>query len=243
MIVVGGSVISKLRPCCFAGVALVLCVLLWGAQGVAAQDSGAACPDAFSEAEGHYLNGRFTQAVELLRTCLDQEQPSGDGAVPIYRLLALAYLYDGKDAEARQAVYGLLERVPDYISDPVQDPPSYASLVDSVREERLAAEHEPSTDEQGPEPEPVETAPVEPQPADGTPAAAQQDDDATSSETDETRPPSQEQPPPPILPPDESLSGGEEAPSRLPLRGPKRWLMATGGAAVIFTAVALALGG
>lgn len=240
----------QLPSCRAAGTALVLGILFWSACAgtVMAQETGAACPEAYSEAESHYLNGRFGQAVELLRGCLDQEQPSGEGSVRIYRLLALAYLYDGEDGAARQAVHGLLERVPDYTPDPVQDPPSYASLVASVREERVAAEPEPPADERAPEPEQGETPQDEPQtdapqPADEAPVAAPRDDDESPAEADETTPPSQEEPPPPFLPPDESLTGGEDAPSRPPLNGPKRWLMVTGGAAVVFTAVALALGG
>ncbi len=185
----------------FAGGALLAALILGSAPDAAAQPREK-CTQERQEAENHYLEGRFAEAVALLQTCLRRETLFLDEAVAVYRLLGLAHLNGGEPEQAQAAVADLLDLVPTYEADPVQDPPSYTALVNLAREERRAAEEQRAAEERRAEAEPPQIAPPEP-----------------------------------------PVTAAEERPPPSALRGAKTWLLATGGAVVVFTAVALTLAG
>ena len=169
-------------------------------------------------AENRYLEGFFDEAIALLQPCLGRPDLAVDEAVQIYRLISLAHMNKGDLDQAQQTVRDLLGTVPTYQADPVQDPPSYVTMVTVVRQE-IQAQAQPAPEEPVEEPE-------------AEPPAAQPDARAA---------------PPPLLRPDEQVSppivSRRAEPRRRVLRTPRSWLLATGGAVVVVAAVALAFGG
>lgn len=111
--------------------AVLLCI---GATDALAQ-SVEPCREEVERAEEHYRDGDFEEAERLLVPCLDQALMSDSVAVRGYRILAQAKLQTGDIAGARRAVLRVFARNPGYRSDPVQDPPAYQALVETVRQQ------------------------------------------------------------------------------------------------------------
>ncbi|MFQ5570424.1 MAG: tol-pal system YbgF family protein [Rhodothermales bacterium] len=172
------------------------------------------CTQEWTAAETHYLEGRFDDAIRLLQTCLDRETLFIQEAVKVYRLLTLAHLNKGDMEQARLSLRSLLKVVPDYTADPVQDPPTYTTLVDLVKEE-IQQEVLAATPVE--EEEPREELEVQPE-------------DLTDPDEEETIPP--------VVVPIE-----QPAQPKKGKRTPKSWLLGTGGAIVLVTAAVLAFGG
>ena len=101
------------------------------------------CAEERADAKNFYLEGQFDEAIRLLQACLVREELFVDEAVQVYRLMGLAAINKGDLEQAQQAIRDLLQRVPSYEADPIQDPPSYMTLVAVVRQE-VAAEQTPS---------------------------------------------------------------------------------------------------
>jgi len=169
------------------------------------------CAEERADAKNFYLEGQFDEAIRLLQACLVREELFVDEAVQVYRLMGLAAINKGDLEQAQQAIRDLLQRVPSYEADPIQDPPSYMTLVAVVRQEVAAealAEQAPSEEQQ-------------------TPSDSLQ----VSVEPPRT---------PVVIP---MIPQHQPSRQRRSARGPKTWLLATGGAFVVVTAVVLALGG
>ena len=131
---IGSTLLLRL---CIAGVLLLL-----AAGGLAPQASAQPrekCVVEREQAQAHYLEGQFDEAVGLLGQCLERELLFVQEAVLVYRLLSLSHLNNGAVEQAQQAVRTLLGQMPTYQPDPIQDPPSYVAMVDLVRRE-LGAE-------------------------------------------------------------------------------------------------------
>lgn len=101
------------------------------------------CTEQLTQAEEHYNRGRFNEAINLITECLDKPEISSVEKKQAYRLLGLAYLAKDYLEEARNTVRKLLEMVPNYESDPVQDPPQFTKLIDEVKQEELEKPEEP----------------------------------------------------------------------------------------------------
>ncbi len=175
------------------------------------------CAQERADAENFYLEGQFDEAIRLLQACIVREELFVDEAVQVYRLMGLAAMNKGDLEQAQQAIRELLQIVPSYEADPIQDTPSYTTLVAVVRQE-VAAEALP--EEQQAPPEEQQT------PSDPPQVSAEQ-----------PRPRTEEPEVIPIIPQNQASRQRRSA------RGPKTWLLASGGAIVVITAVALALGG
>ena len=194
--------------------------------GVAAQPREK-CTEDRAIAENRYLDGRFDEALTLLQQCLDREELFVDEAVQVYRLISLAHLNKGDLEQARQAVRTLLLHAPAYQADPVQDPPSYTTMVDVVRQE-LEAQALPEV----------------------TPETSVEEEEAPVLQEEPEEQPSADQPQPLAdqPPADEQVATPlnirpQPTQRRVLLRTPRSWLLATGGAIVVATAVALVFGG
>lgn len=177
------------------------------------------CVQERAEADRQYLDGRFEEAIQLLQRCLDRETLFSNEAVDVYRLLALAYMNGDDLVQAQHAVRSLLEVVPDYEPDPIQDPPSYRAMVTVVQQEMQAQaamldqEEEPSEEER---------------------PAERQGEEVVANDQPAVRRP-QFQP--------EIVADAQQPRRRRRIRTPKNWLLATGGAIVVATAVAITVGG
>jgi len=204
-------------------VGLLFLLLLGTAGSTHAQEMQ--CVEELRRADTVYLEGRFDETIRLLRTCLDRATLFVEEAIPVYRLMAMAHLNQGETAEAEAAIADLLVLAPDYEADPIQDPPSYVSLVAAQREamvrqqaalvetdeERSSVEEESSTEVEAP----VERPPVR----DPAPVTDQEEEG---------------QDPPASTPTRQSRSFIER---------PKALLIAGSGALIIFAALGLAIGG
>ena len=86
---------------------------------------------------GHLYNiGNFEEAIVLLTECLETEGVSKEEKLQAYRLLGLTYIAKDYLDLARNAVRKLLEMVPNYKADPIQDPPPFTKLIEEVKQEQ-----------------------------------------------------------------------------------------------------------
>jgi len=109
----------------------VLAGSLAAATATIAQD----CEEELARAQQSYDIGRFDEAIETLRFCLDQNEPDLETQARAYRLIGMAYIGSRKEAEAKQAIVELLEIAPGYEPTP-EDNRNYVDLVYEVRMER-----------------------------------------------------------------------------------------------------------
>lgn len=91
------------------------------------------CKSLLDSAQEHYVEQRFADAEAAVRTCLGRSYVAPGDALASHRLLALVHLRQDQLAEAKQAVMQLLSISFDYQPDPIFDPPTFAALVETVR--------------------------------------------------------------------------------------------------------------
>ncbi len=112
----------------------VLLLALWAAAPALAQPASP-CVATLEVAQANYVNQEFAQAEALLRECLNRPDMDDQTAIAVHRLLTLVYLRQDDLAEARQSVVRLLGVSFEYEPDPVEDPPAYVALVESIKEQ------------------------------------------------------------------------------------------------------------
>lgn len=122
---------------------------------IQAQDD---CTEQLNQAEQFYNTGRFDDAEKIIENCLENGNMDREQKLRAYRLLGLTYIAKDLEAEARDTVSKLLEMVPNYQTDPVQDPPPFRNLVDEVKKDQDTQVQE--------ETEPQETVTEQPQQGD-----------------------------------------------------------------------------
>lgn len=104
-------------------------------QPVYSQSSGV-CAEQLAGAEQKYNTGRFDEAIGLITECLGKPGISEQEKMKAYRLLGLSYIAKDYLEDAKTAVKKLLDMVPNYQSDPVQDPPPFTKLVEELKQEQ-----------------------------------------------------------------------------------------------------------
>jgi len=102
------------------------------------------CEALLQKAEEKYNTGKFDETIELITKCLDSTDIGPDSKMKAYRLLGLTYLAKDYLVEAKIAINKLLELVPNYQTDPVQDPPPYINLVEELRGQVIIADDDHS---------------------------------------------------------------------------------------------------
>ena len=197
-------------------------VLLSIAGSVQAQEQQ--CAEEFRRADTVYLEGRFDETIRLLQSCLERATLFVDEAIPVYRLMAMAHLNQGETPEAEAAIASLLVLAPDYEADPIQDPPSYVSLVTAQREDMAQQAALAEAEEETP-PAQEKTLVEEDELVEG---AAPLPDPVLAVDQEEEQ---ESQPVPPMRE------------SRSFIERPKSLLIAGSGALIIFAALGLAVGG
>lgn len=95
------------------------------------------CTQELQDAETAWLSGGFEQAAELLQGCAERDIPP-DQREEVYRLMGITYLADNLEEQARGVIRQLLELVPNYEPNPVQDPAVFASMVAQLKAEMEA---------------------------------------------------------------------------------------------------------
>ncbi len=101
------------------------------------------CEKQLTDAEQRYNTGRFDEAIGLISECLGKPGLSEQEKMKAYRLLGLSYIAKDYLEDARTAVKKLLDMVPNYQSDPVQDPPPFTKMVEEVKEEQQQPNQKP----------------------------------------------------------------------------------------------------
>ena len=114
---------------------LISIYLICGNSLVIAQ-SQEVCTKQLAQAENDYNRGRFDEAINMITECLGKSGMTEQERMRAYRLLGLAYLAKDYLEDARSAVRKLLDMVPNYESDPVQDPPPFTKLIEEVKQEQ-----------------------------------------------------------------------------------------------------------
>jgi len=107
------------------------------------------CEKNLAEAEEKYNNGRFDEAIELIRECLGKTGLTEQEKMKAYRLLGLNYIAKDYLDEARLAVKKLLDMVPNYKTDPIQDPPPFTRLVEEEKQKQPTAPKAKKTERKG----------------------------------------------------------------------------------------------
>lgn len=102
------------------------------------------CAQELNDAEEKYNTGRFDEAIESITKCLNKSGITEDEKMRAYRLLGLAYIAKDYLEDAKTAVQKLLDMVPNYVSDPVQDPPPFTKMVEEVKEQKQTQKKEPA---------------------------------------------------------------------------------------------------
>lgn len=90
------------------------------------------CTVQLDSAQQAYDIGNFTEAINLIESCLSTKELSEIDKITAYRLLGLVYIADNLKKEADNAVRNLLIMVPNYKSDPEKDPPSLKRIIDEI---------------------------------------------------------------------------------------------------------------
>lgn len=93
------------------------------------------CVNAVTDAQEMYEKGLSPEVILLLSHCLPDSIPQTE-KVRAYRLLALSYLAEDFDNEARVAVKKLLDLNENFESDPTQDDAGFIKQVEEEKEIR-----------------------------------------------------------------------------------------------------------
>ena len=93
------------------------------------------CVNAVTDAQEMYSVGRSVEVIVLLSHCLPDSIPQTE-KVQAYRLLALSYLAEDFDNEARVAVKKLLDLNPNFEPDPTQDDARFIKQIEEEKEIR-----------------------------------------------------------------------------------------------------------
>ncbi len=115
---------------CITGSLVLLLLIVPSAHG-----QTSSCQQELTEAEQAYTLGSFDETVRLADLCLNKAGiPEADRRLA-FRLKGLSYIGKGLEVDAREAVKRLLELIPSFRADPIQDPPAFVSLIEDVRNE------------------------------------------------------------------------------------------------------------
>ncbi|MEJ2055410.1 MAG: hypothetical protein P8X42_15955 [Calditrichaceae bacterium] len=96
---------------------------------------GSLCEKSLKKAEELYHEGQFDKAIDLITICLKNKEVTPAEEKQAYRLLGLTYLAQDYLKEAKASVKKLLELVPNYKPDPLNDPPPFVKIVEEVQSE------------------------------------------------------------------------------------------------------------
>ena len=96
------------------------------------------CGDLLDQAEARYALEVYLDVEPLVTRCVSAPSTEIADVERGLRLLALSYLKQGIETQAREAIASLLDRSPAYAADRFRDLPTYVNLVASVRRQRRA---------------------------------------------------------------------------------------------------------
>lgn len=128
-----------------AFVPVLLLATLLGASASAQTPPAGACETLLDEAQARYVDLDFAPVEALVLSCVLRPETALEDRRRGYRLLTLSFLRQELMRDARGAALRLLDADPAYAPDPVQDPPDYVALVQTLRDQ-LSVTALPMTD-------------------------------------------------------------------------------------------------
>lgn len=87
------------------------------------------------KAQELYYEGRFTESVNLVKSCLTDTGISPEQRVKAYKILSQVALARDNEAQAKEILRQILKINPEYNPTIEQEPPKFVQLVASVRGE------------------------------------------------------------------------------------------------------------
>ncbi|MGD9488592.1 MAG: tetratricopeptide repeat protein [Calditrichaceae bacterium] len=100
-----------------------------------AQESEQACAKMLSAAQTMYYEGRFDEAIDLVKECLKSNDYSMEDKKLAYKIAGQSLLAKGYPDTAKEFIRKLLEMDPGYHPTIEDEPPVFVELVDVVRTE------------------------------------------------------------------------------------------------------------
>jgi len=94
------------------------------------------CQTQLFQAENEYRSGGFDKALNLINDCLNKGNPTEADRQRALKLQILIYIAKDYIEQAKAAINKLLDLVPNYEPDPVQDKPEYITIFEQVKQER-----------------------------------------------------------------------------------------------------------
>lgn len=91
------------------------------------------CDERVAESQELYTAANYSGVLNLLYGCLNEPDLAESVASRTHRLAALSHMKRGDEDAAHETIKALLDVVPEYRADAVQDVPAYVALVDEVR--------------------------------------------------------------------------------------------------------------
>lgn len=92
------------------------------------------CQQELASAETAYTQGNFDETIRQVDLCLNKNDIAEADRRLGFRLKGLSYIGKGLESDAREAVRRLIELVPNFRADPIQDPPAFAAMIEEVRQ-------------------------------------------------------------------------------------------------------------
>jgi len=89
------------------------------------------CVRTLRKAQKAYDDGLIEQVNQMLQLCLESDQLKKDEQLEAYKLIAMAYTYDGKEDLAEEAMLKFLKLDPEYQLQPGVDPKEFSELYSS----------------------------------------------------------------------------------------------------------------
>ncbi|MGD9898675.1 MAG: tetratricopeptide repeat protein [Calditrichaceae bacterium] len=108
-----------------------------------AQESKQACEQMLNAAQTMYYEGRFDEAIDLVKECLKSNDYSIEDQKLAYKIVGQALLAKGYPDTAKGFIRKLLEMEPGYQPTIEDEPPAFVDLVDEVRTEISVQKAEP----------------------------------------------------------------------------------------------------
>ncbi len=93
------------------------------------------CEEEINKAQKEYYDGRFDEAIDLIKICLKKDGLTENERGKAYKILAQALLAKGFTSQAKQVIKKILEITPQYSPTIEQEPPQFVELVSEVKNE------------------------------------------------------------------------------------------------------------
>lgn len=93
------------------------------------------CEEEINKAQKEYYNGRFDEAIDLIKNCLKKGGLTESEREKAYKLLAQTLIAKGFTSQAKEVIKRILEINPKYNPTIEQEPPKFVKVVSEVKNE------------------------------------------------------------------------------------------------------------